>query len=255
MSKPKCPECKNSNKVQSETKQTVIIGSIIFFLSFVIPPLAILILPVFLFLIYKIYKEKKGKLKNYKCSKCKNQFQISTDNNGTLAKDIKTNKSDSKNKKEVPRIIKIILIGIGSFVFLVVLVAIPTIKNTTPEQFAQQKIEKQKSDLARKQEKEAQRVRKEKEISKQKFNKKLPEYEKLAGICSQTYIAALLAPKPADFPRKNATYDTERNLYRISSYVDSVNGFNAPARQRFYCEISGVDLDEFACQKHDCQWE
>ena len=120
---------------------------------------------------------------------------------------------------------------------------------------AEQKKKEQVAKEAERQEKlakaEQERIVKE----QQEFLDEIPKYEKLAGTCSRTYIAALIDPKPSDFPIKNSTYDTERNLFRISSYVDTVNGFNAPVRQRYYCEISDVDLDAFTCQSHNCKWE
>lgn len=119
-------------------------------------------------------------------------------------------------------------------------------------------LENEAKQIAREEERQAELAKKEKERidkAKQDFLKKIPEYERLAGVCSRTYVEAMIAPRPADFPIKPATYEEERNLYRISSYVDTVNDFNAPMRQRYYCEISGIDLDTFTCQKHDCQWE
>ena len=102
---------------------------------------------------------------------------------------------------------------------------------------------------------EAEKIAKEEEEKKKRYQQKIKEYERLAGICSQTYVEAMIAPRPADFPIKNATFDEERKLFRISSYVDTVNDFNAPIRKRYYCEIAGVDLDSFTCKQHNCQWE
>lgn len=116
----------------------------------------------------------------------------------------------------------------------------PEIKTERQAEVEQKEIEK----LAR-----AERER------QRELDKVIKRKEELAGVCSRNYIEALVAPRPADFPIKDATFDKEGDYFRIFSHVDTVNGFNAPIRQAYYCEISGVDLDAFTCQQYDCKWQ
>ncbi len=66
---------------------------------------------------------------------------------------------------------------------------------------------------------------------------------------------ALKSPSTADFPYlgNSLKYDAEENIYSISSYVDSQNGFGATVRARFF--IAYRPVEDCANYSADACWE
>lgn len=242
MEKIKCPNCKKISKSEHQIIKLFVVSIAIALISIFLTPLRIVALGLIIFTGYKFYKEKSTNTKKYFCLGCKKYFLIKGSKNDK--KQITKTKIEKASALEKAKhSLKRISIAIGLcllfFFYLGThtdMKSLQTLSNST----ANSKLERQQKKLTKKQEEKL---------------KKTAEYEKFSGVCSRVYIEEMLAPSPADFPIKSSTYDEERDLYRISSYVDTVNLFNAPIRKRYYCEISGVNLETYTCQKHDCEWE
>ncbi len=157
--------------------------------------------------------------------------------------------------KTLEKLLKIAGLGFLGLMLLTLAVGFFMTKTTSPEEYASSKIESQKRSAIAKDEKAKAQVEKEILKAKKEFEDNLYSYELTARVCAQGYIESMLSPKPAKFPLKEATYDKERDLFRIFSYVDTVNNFNAPIRQNYYCEISGIDLETSLCAKTECVWQ
>ena len=165
MINPECPQCNESRKVKSETKELTITIVILSLVGLTMPPLLIISVIMLIALKVKQDKEKKNGLKAFKCSKCKHKFDIPIE----LVK--KTSKvsdviAKSKESKAV-RFIKIVLISFGCFMVIGIIAGIYQGATITPEQLAQQRASERQEKLERKALKDELEVaRKKEEASK-----------------------------------------------------------------------------------------
>lgn len=75
------------------------------------------------------------------------------------------------------------------------------------------------------------------------FNTETTDLKTIACILSQEFVKQeLTSPQSADFPLCSENYVNELggNEFGVSSYVDAVNQFNAPIRQRYVCRLQYI---------------